>query len=390
MFALFRNRLFSADVLGHFAVDTLNSSVAVLLVILAGPLELSNSQIATVIGVQIFVGALSQPLFGLLGDRVRGRPAVLAGVGLLWMAIFLTLAALAQEYDRILLFVGLMALGSGLFHPIGTVTASAAHPARAALATSIFFFGGQTGLAVGPTIGGALMQHYGGAAALVPVCALAVIPALLLIFAPGPAGVARTVRRAGSAALKTAPLIILAFVLLVALRSSVQSVYTSFLPKLFADRGWEPAWYGAITGTFIFAAAIGGVVTGELADRRGMRFATVWPLLICVPLGLVCITSASVPLTFVAAALFGATAGGQHSILVVHAQRLLPVRDVFAAGLILGFTFASGGLGTWAAGPLADQFGLPLVMEGATLLAIPAALLGLTLPGAPAAERVVA
>jgi FSR family fosmidomycin resistance protein-like MFS transporter len=59
----------------------------------------------------------------------------------------------------------------------------------------------------------------------------------------------------------------------------------------------------------------------------------------------------------------------------------LPARQGFAAGLILGFTFAAGGIGTWIGGLAADQFGLLPVMQTITALGIPAALLALTLPG---------
>jgi len=167
----------------------------------------------------------------------------------------------------------------------------------------------------------------------------------------------------------------------VAVRSSIQAAYSAFLPKLFADRGWDPAAYGALAGTFMLAAAIGNVVTGELADRQGMRAATVWPLLLSVPAGLVCLWAPTPAAAFVACALAGLLIGGQHSVLVVHAQRLLPTRQGFAAGLILAFPFAAGGLGVWIGGLLADQVGLLPVMQAITLLGVPAAFLALTLPG---------
>jgi len=191
--------------------------------------------------------------------------------------------------------------------------------------------------------------------------------------------------------MRTAGLIVAAFVALVAIRSSIQAAYTAFLPTLFSDRGWAPAMYGALSGTFMFAAAIGNIVTGEVADRYGMRASTVWPLLLSVPAGLVCLWAPTVAAAFVAAALAGLLIGGQHSVLVVHAQRLLPARQGFAAGLILGFTFAAGGIGTWLGGLAADHFGLLVVMQAITLLGVPTALLALTLPGrasvAPAMAR---
>ncbi len=172
-----------------------------------------------------------------------------------------------------------------------------------------------------------------------------------------------------------------AFIALVALRSSVQAAYSAFLPKLFADRGWDPAAYGALAGTFMLSAAFGNVISGDLADRYGMRTATFWPLLLGVPFGLLCLWAPTPASAFVGCGLAGLLIGGQHSVLVVHAQRLLPARQGFAAGLILGFTFASGGIGTWLGGLAADMAGLLPTMQVITLLGVPAALLALTLPG---------
>jgi len=113
----------------------------------------------------------------------------------------------------------------------------------------------------------------------------------------------------------------------------------------------------------------------------GMRIATVWPLILSVPAGLACFLATPVWVIFIAAGLAGMLVGGQHSILVLHAQRILPVRQGLASGLILGFTFASGAIGTWLSGMIADQIGLEQVMIGVTLLGLPAAALAFTLPG---------
>jgi FSR family fosmidomycin resistance protein-like MFS transporter len=216
---------------------------------------------------------------------------------------------------------------------------------------------------------------------LLPLCALALVPAGMLLAAPALPSVPVEHHQASRSTTQTIGWVVAAFVLLVAMRSSIQAAYTAFLPTLFAGRGWEATAYGALAGTFMFAAGIGNVITGELADRFGMRPATVWPLLAGVPAGLVCLWAPTPAAAFVAAGLAGLLIGGQHSVLVVHAQRLLPARQGFAAGLILGFTFAAGGIGTWLGGLVADRVGLLAVMLAITLLGIPAALLALTLPG---------
>src|ERR1700752_5089330 len=87
MLTMFRSRLFLAIASGHFVVDTLNSIVPVLLAVLTVPLGLTNARIGLTLTLFTFAGSLSQPLFGWLADRFRGRPTVLAGVGAAWMAL---------------------------------------------------------------------------------------------------------------------------------------------------------------------------------------------------------------------------------------------------------------------------------------------------------------
>jgi len=380
MLNIFRNRLFLAVASGHFVVDVLNSTGPVLMAVLGVSLKLSYSQIGLALTLYTFAGSLSQPVFGWLADRFRGRPVFLAGLGTLWMIVCLAIMAFQTSWVLILPFFLLAALGSGLFHPIGTSTASTVNRARAGSATSLFFFSGQIGLAIGPAIGGRLFQS-SGSVGILPLCMLALIPAGLMITAPKPPAAPSEAKRMASTATRAAGMLIAAFIALVAVRSSIQAAYTAFLPTLFAERGWDATWYGALSGTFMLTAAIGNVITGEFADRYGMRAATVWPLLLSVPAGLVCLWAPTPATAFVACGLAGLLIGGQHSVLVVYAQRLLPARQGFAAGLILGFTFAAGGIGTWLGGLAADSFGLLAVMQAITLCGIPVALLATTLPG---------
>ncbi len=381
---MFRNRQLMAVVIGHFMIDVLNGTGAVLLAVMAGPLGLTNGQIATALMVYMLIGSLSQPLFGLLADRLQGRAMLLAAIGVLWMALFYTLVALAPSWGLLLPVFLLAPLGSGLFHPVGTASAAIAEPERASSATAIFFFGGQVGMAMGPFLAGYLTGRFHGMG-IIPLALLAFVPAaLLLVSSRGQSGYAHHAAQAarpGATRTQIALGIIVVFIALVAVRSSIQATYQSFLPKLFSDRGWDPTMFGLLAGVFMGAGAIGQVVNGELADRFGMRVTVIWSLLLSVPTGLLCFLSPSLWLIFVACIATGFLVGGQHSVLVVYAQRLLPVKQGFAAGLILGFTFASGAVGTWLAGLLADVVGLQTVMVSVTLLALPAALLALALPG---------
>jgi MFS transporter, FSR family, fosmidomycin resistance protein len=391
---MYKNRMFRAVVTGHFAVDVLNSTGAVLLAVLKEPLGLSYAQIGLALTIYTLVGSLSQPLFGWLSDKFPGRTMLLAAVSVAWMALFYTMVAFAPSWSWILPVFLLAPLGSGLFHPIGASAAAAAVPERAASATSHFFFFGQVGLAVGPFVAGVLAGTL-GARGLIPLAALSLIPAAMLLRAARDEGGMVVRRRQAQAARMAAwtagaVAVVAAFVLLVALRSSIQAAYMAYLPQIFQSRGWSPVLYGLMAGVFMGAGAVGQMLTGSMADRYGIRAAVVWPLLLGVPAGLICLLTPSTAAAFLACAAVGLLVGGQHSVLVVHAQRLLPVKQGFAAGLILGFTFATGAIGTWVVGQLADSVGLQTMMLWTTVLGLPCALLALTLPGRPAPATVPA
>ncbi len=133
-------------------------------------------------------------------------------------------------------------------------------------------------------------------------------------------------------------------------------------------------------------AAIGGVVGGWLADRHGNRIVAFWSLaLALVPL--LGIAQAESPLSFaVMTFLSGVLIGAPHSIIIVLAQRMLPGQMGAASGLVLGFTFASGAIGSLMSGLIADWWDLPHLFMLMAFLSFGASFLSLTLRKSSASE----
>ncbi len=176
-----------------------------------------------------------------------------------------------------------------------------------------------------------------------------------------------------------------AFAILVALRSTVQQGYYGLLPKFFADQGYSSDEYGFLVGIFSVTLALGTLAGGFLGDRFEHRRLVAATLFLTAPFTWAMLLVHG-PLYAVLAAIGGFLVGMPHSILVVMAQRLLPERQGLASGAVLGFMFATGAIGTGLAGWVADQVGLPPVMYAIGLLPLGAALCALALP-AEAASR---
>jgi FSR family fosmidomycin resistance protein-like MFS transporter len=344
---LLRDRSFVASGFAHLAVDLLNSTRAVYLAFLSQPLNLTNTLIGLIGTLYTLLGSLSQPLFGYLADRVGSK--ILAVVGVLWMVVFFSLAQLVPG-SIALVFLVVASLGSAAFHPAGTMVATLRArdlgSQNETMAASVFFLFGQAGLSLGPAISGPILDRWG-------------LPGLLLLLIYViPTGINaginfpsrdRVANEKNLVTIEIANGLLFTLIALTTLRSWVQMNMISFLPKYLNDLGYAPRVYGPIAALFMAGSAFGGVTGGWLGDRyRKMIVVAISLLVACFPLALYPIIA-------------GFFTGIPHSIIVVLTQRILPGRVGMASGIILGFTFASGSIGTLISGAQADHFGFEAV-----------------------------
>jgi MFS transporter, FSR family, fosmidomycin resistance protein len=379
--SLLFDRLFSSVALSHLFVDILNGQRAVLLAYLSGPLGLTNATLGLVSTTYVVSAAFIQPFFGHLADRTGPRWVVAGGV--LWMAFFFSLALITPGSLALALLV-LASLGSGAFHPAGTMQATLSgrtlYAGKETTATAFFFVFGQMGHFAGPVLAGPLLENFGTWGLLclvlpaipVGIHAARSLPATRPALAPATAGPEEGGRRI----IRTA---LLSFILVAALQSWAQQNMVTFVPKHLSDLGQPASVYGLVAALFMGGSAIGNVLGGSLADRFGKRRVAAAALALASgPLYLFPDLGWSAWLYLVVASA-GLLTGAVHSILVVLAQRQVPGGMALASGLILGFMFSSGALGTLFSGFLADIWGLTLVFHLNGLIALAAAILALTL-----------
>ena len=376
--------LFSSVALSHLIVDVLNGQRAVLLAYLSGPLGLSNTALGLISTLYMLMGSLSQPVFGYLGDRLGPRWLVSGGV--IGMGIFFTLAVMTPG-TLALVWLMLASLCSAAFHPSGTMQATLrghAHFAgKETTSAAYFFFFGQAGFFFGPMIGGPILDRFGPMGLLllsslaVPV-GMNAANQLRANFRPvlhNP----NTDRTGVQEVFKGSIFSLAAFALLAAFQAWSQQNMITFLPKYLSDMGQSASTYGLMAAMFMGGSALGNALGGSLADRFGKRrVASLALALASIPLYLVGTVGWSAWL-FVLVPLAGALTGATHSIIVVLAQRRIPSGMALASGLILGFMFSSGAVGTLFSGFLADAWGFPPVFHLTAGIALAAALLARTL-----------
>jgi MFS transporter, FSR family, fosmidomycin resistance protein len=380
---LILDSIFSSIAYSHLIVDLLNGQRAVLLAYLSGPLGLSNAALALVSTIYVVSAALIGPLFGYLADRVGVRWVVAGGV--LWMGVFFALAVLTPGHLA-LVFLVFASLGSGAYHPAGTTQATLSGrtllSGKETTASSYFFLFGQTGLFFGPLVGGPLLDAFGPAGLLLlvaPTLPMGLIAARNLAALPSPSRPALRQARA-SFNFRQAALPLLGFILLAAFQSWTQQNMVTFVPKYLSDMGQTASFYGLTSALFMGGSAVGNVAGGMLADRFGRRRVAMAALTLgSIPLALVPAAGLS-PLLFGLLLLAGFFTGGVYSIIVVTAQRMVPGGMSTASGLILGFMFSSGAIGTYFSGHLADLYGFTPLFHMTALIALTAGALALVIP----------
>lgn len=392
-------RLFWAVSLGHMANDLFMSMRSVVLTFLSAyVLPMSSQQIGFAVSAIELSGAISQPFFGRWADKTGGR--WLGAGGVAWTVGFILLGLLvATVTGNFLLMViplALAGLGSGAFHPVGSMHAAEVEPLRAGRNAALFFMFGQTGLALGPALAGLLLNSahsnlndvFGTAlraasvpllerGTVLPVFGLVVLAipavALMVVTLPNRQAYHSASRLSRSDAPRQyVPVARSAFVVMaaaVAFRSLAHLSTVNFMPYMFQAKGWTPAEYGFITSTFWMASGVAGVWFGSLGDRYDARRVILLSLLVAVP-AVFLLPSLNGLLAVGAAIVIGATSGS-HSLIVVMTQNMLPGRKGFASGAALGYIFASAAVSNLIVGSLIDSVGTSSayhIIAGVTLV----------------------
>jgi FSR family fosmidomycin resistance protein-like MFS transporter len=377
--------------LGHGVNDMFMAMGATILTFMSGGLlRIGPNEIGIAEAFRSLVGSFSQPVFGWFVDKTGGR--WLGAGGVAWtvgfMLLGLLLAVTTGNFWVMVIPYSIAALGSGAFHPAGSLHAAEADASHATSNLAWFFLFGQMGLAVGPAFAGGLIQVSGS---VIPIFVLGLlaIPTVILMAKHIPnraqyrAAMPEKFATQGEGeginwrVLPWKAMLLL--LLVVGLRGVAQPGSGQFLPFLFKDKGWDPGYYGLITAAFWLASGVAGVWVGSLADRYDRRWVVAITLVLCAPT-FILLPVVDGPMAFVLALAAGGLSGGSHSIIVTAAQEMLPGSKAFASGAILGLIFGMGALGSLLIGWMAETTSLGYAFQMVGLISFVAAASAFLLP----------
>ncbi|HEY8601605.1 MAG TPA: MFS transporter, partial [Thermomicrobiales bacterium] len=265
-----RNRPLLTLMLGHYMVDMYVGVLPVLYPVLTGRFSLDLKTVGLVTLAYSGTASLAQPLFGWIADRYGTR---FIGLALVWTAFTFALIGFAPTFPILLALAAAAGLGSGAYHPLGSLNAAAVIPERSRnAAMGAYVSGGTFGVASGPLIGAFLFHFFG-----IHGTALMILPgatiAIWMLFEMRKIALRRPAARVAGApvvALPPIPIVpLLAVIGTMMSRSWTMISIQAFIPTWYKELGYGPGFYSLLATTFVLASAFGNIGTGGLADRFG-------------------------------------------------------------------------------------------------------------------------
>lgn len=379
-FEAFQNKPLMLLMAGHFTIDMYAGLLPLMFPLLTAQFEIDLKTVGLVSLAYSGVSSLSQPVFGYIADTFGTR---FTGVTMAWTALLFASIGFAPNFPTLLVLAALAGFGSGAFHPLGAVNASAVIPDRQRnTAMSVYVTGGTVGFALGPLVGAALFALFGIKGTAIMIVPGVVIAIWLLAGMRDIAIRGSRHRSPGDsqAATPPLPLMVISLVILVMMLRMIPIVgVQTFIPVWYERLGYGASFYAALATTVVLASAVGAIGAGSIADRFGRRNVILVSLVSSIP-AVYLFAEFPGPWAFVTGALIGLLAASTAPLLLVMAQQLMVGRAGMASGLILGLSFIAGSISAPIFGSLADAFGLQNAMRTLPLVVVVTILVAWFLP----------
>ena len=356
--------------LAHLLNDMIQSVIPAIYPLLKDNYQLSFTQIGLITFTFQLTASLLQPLVGFYTDKTP-RPYSLA-IGMVFSLAGLVLLSQASAYAFILVAVGLVGVGSAVFHPESSRVAYLASGGKRGLAQSIFQIGGNAGGAIGPLLAAILIMPYGqqnigwfGLAAILAMLALARVAVWYKNHLHQKVSKVRQDDddvALGLSGRKVNVSIILLLVLIFSKYFYMAGI-TSYLTFFLIDK-FEVTVQQSQVYLFIFLAAVaaGTLIGGPLGDRFGRKY-VIWLSILGVAPFTLLLPYVDLFWTVALSVVIGVILSSAFPAILVYAQELMPGRVGTISGLFFGFAFGMGGLGSAVLGKLADYTSIVYVFQ---------------------------
>ena len=354
----------------HLLNDTLQALIPALYPIVKDSFHLTFGQIGLVTFTFQVTASLLQPVVGAITDR-RPQPFSLV-VGMGFTMIGLAMLSFAGSFGVLLLSVGMVGVGSSIFHPESSRIAHLAAGARRGFAQSFFQVGGNAGSSLGALLAALVIAERGRSRilwfTLLAAAAMVVLVHVGRWYKARRAQIRRSPPAPAAAARPPVPgrRVIFAVVILLVLIFSkyfylagMTSYYTFYLIAKFGLSIQSAQLHLFL---FQFAVAAGTLIGGPVGDKIGRKYVIWISILGAAPFTLL-LPHAALAGTTLLSVCIGVILSSAFSAILVYAQELIPGKVGLISGLFFGFAFGMGGLGSAALGKLADHTSIQYVYQ---------------------------
>ena len=366
----------------HLINDTIQSLIPAIYPLLKDSLQLSFSQVGLITLTYQLTASLLQPLVGLYTDK-NPKPYSLA-IGMGFTMLGLVSLSQAHHFYLVLISVGLVGVGSSVFHPEASRLAFMASGGKHGMAQSLFQLGGNAGSSLGPLFAAIIIVPRGQSSiSWFSLAAILAIVVMLNISGWYKNNTHRIRSKSKSAAVaNTLPKqkVIFALGILLVLvfskyfyMASMTSYYTFYLISKFHVSVQSAQLYLFI---FLFSIAAGTFIGGPVGDRIGRKYVIWISILGVAPFSLL-LPHANLMWTSVLSVFIGVILSSAFSAILVYAQELVPGKVGMIAGLFFGLAFGMGGVGSAVLGSLADHTSIGYVFQLCAYLPLIGLLTGL-------------
>ncbi|WP_159468538.1 MFS transporter [Dyadobacter sp. 3J3] len=366
----------------HLLNDTLQSLIPSIYPMVKDSFKLSFSQIGLITFTFQLSASVFQPLVGLYTDK-KPQPFALA-IGMCFTMLGLVSLSMAPSFEIILLSVGLIGIGSAVFHPEASRIARMASGGRHGMAQSLFQVGGNAGSSLGPLLAALIILPY-GRHQIIWFSLVALIAIIILSKVGGWYKKNMHLNRKkastsnepslnlskGKVAFSIGVLLLLIFSKYIYM-ASLTSYYTFYLINKFGISVQSSQIHLFI---FLFSVAAGTFIGGPVGDKIGRKY-VIWISILGVAPFALLLPYCNLFWTGALTVIIGLVLSSAFSAILVYAQELIPGKVGMVAGLFFGFAFGIAGIGSALLGRLADSTSIEYVFYVCSFLPLIGLLTG--------------
>ncbi|KIC00258.1 MFS transporter [Flavobacterium sp. KMS] len=353
----------------HLLNDLMQAVIPATYPILKDNFNLNFTQVGLITFVFQLTASLLQPFIGFYTDK-KPMPYSLV-FGMIFTISGLCLLSVSNAFWMLLVAVGLVGVGSSIFHPEASRVAFLGSGGKRGLAQSIFQLGGNAGSAIGPLLVALVVAPYGQShvvwfviAGILGIIILSRIAVWyenhMSLRAAKKIGAEETTIPLSNKKI-TISIIVLLFLIFSKFfyMASMSSYFTFYLIDKFGMSIQDSQFYLFV---FLASVAAGTLIGGPLGDRFGRKYIIWISILGAAPFTLL-LPYANLFWTGVLAVIIGVVIASAFSAILVFAQELKPGKVGMISGLFFGFAFGMGGLGSAILGYVADQTTIEYVFK---------------------------